>query len=89
MASLTAGIFGLWLLYALIEVVAGHPPVLFTFRAFGLVSPFVGLLCLGLSLLAFAEARRSRAATWHAFAAIILSILIGVVPFLSLPYDPS
>jgi hypothetical protein len=86
---LTAGILGLWLLYALVEVVAGRPPVLFTYRAFGLVSPIVGLFCLGFSLAALAEAHRSRAATWHALAAIILSVLIGVVPFVFLPYDPS
>jgi hypothetical protein len=85
----TGGILGLWLLYGAVEVVAGQPPVLVTFRAFGLVSPIVGLVCLGFSLAALADARRMRAAAWRAWAAIALSVAIGVVPFFSLPFDPS
>jgi uncharacterized membrane protein HdeD (DUF308 family) len=89
MFRLTAGIFGLWLLYGLVEVVIGRPPLFYTFRAFGLVSPIVGLFCLVFSLAALLNARRARAATWPSAAAIVLSLAIGVVPFFSLPFDPS
>jgi hypothetical protein len=89
MLSVTGGVMGLWLLYGLLEVVAGQPPAVVSFRAFGLVSPLVGLLCLGLSLAAFGQARQRGATPWYAVAAMLLSVLIGVVPFFSLPYDPS
>jgi hypothetical protein len=89
MLSVTGGVMGLWLLYGLVEVVAGQPPAVVSFRAFGLVSPLVGLLCLGCSVAAFGRARRCGATPWRAVGAMTLSVLIGVVPFFSLPYDPS
>jgi hypothetical protein len=89
MLSLTSAILGLWLFAALFETVTGHPLVLFTYRAFGLISPLVGFVGLALSLAAFGDARRTGAATWQALAAALVSVVVGVVPFIVLPYDPS
>lgn len=84
----TVGILALWLLWAALDpLIAGR--VFYTFRAFGLVSPLVGLVCLALSVFAFADARARRATTWQALAAILLSVVIGAVPFFVLPFDPS
>jgi hypothetical protein len=41
------------------------------------------------SLAALRETSRRRAATWPALGASVLSIVIGVVPFFALPFDPS
>ena len=84
----TVAILAVWLLWAALDpLIAGR--VFSTFRAFGLVSPLVALVCLALSVAAFAEARVRGAATWQALAAILLSVVIGAAPFFSLPYDPS
>ena len=84
---LTTGILGAWVLWALADVStdARFP----SFRSFGLVSPLVGSVCLLLSLVAWGQASRHRAATWQALGASVLSIVIGVVPFFALPFDPS
>jgi hypothetical protein len=84
---LTTGILGAWVLWALVDVStdARFP----SFRSFGLISPFVGFLCLLVSLAALREASRRRAAPWKALGASALSIVIGVVPFFALPFDPS
>ncbi len=84
----TVAILGLWLLWAALDpLIAGR--VFYTFRVFGLVSPLVGLVCLALSAAAFAEARARRAGTRPALAAMLLSVVIGAVPFASLPFDAS
>jgi hypothetical protein len=85
----TGGVLGAWLLYAVVEVTTGLRPLLYTFRAFGLISPVVGLLGLFVSFVALLEARRARTATWPALAAMLLSVAIAVVPFALIPYDPS
>jgi hypothetical protein len=84
---LTTGILGAWVMWALVDVStdARFP----SFRSFGLISPLVGFLCLLVSLAALREASRRRAATWQALGASVLSIVIGVVPFFALPFDPS
>jgi hypothetical protein len=52
----TVAILAVWLLWAALDpLIAGR--VFSTFRAFGLVSPLVALVCLALSVAAFAEAR--------------------------------
>jgi hypothetical protein len=86
---LTSGILALWLVAGLFEAVTGHPLILFSYRAFGLISPLVGLVCLMLSLGALLDARQRRAPMWHAVVAAFVSVAIGVVPFVALPYDPS
>jgi hypothetical protein len=86
---LTSGILGLWLFAALFETVTGHPLVLVSYRAFGLISPLVGFIGLMLSLAAFGQARRTGASTWQALGAALVSVVIGVAPFIALPYDPS
>jgi hypothetical protein len=85
----TSAILGLWLFAALFETVTGHPLVLFSYKAFGLISPVVGFIGLMLSLGALGDARRSGAPTWPALSAALVSVVIGVVPFIALPYDPS
>jgi membrane-bound metal-dependent hydrolase YbcI (DUF457 family) len=51
----TVAILAVWLLWAALDpLIAGR--VFYTFRAFGLVSPLVALVCLALSVAAFAEA---------------------------------
>jgi hypothetical protein len=83
MLWLTTGILAAWGMWALIDV--STEAVFLSFRAFGLISPLVGLVCLVLSLVALQE-RRSR---WHAVSAALLSVVIAVVPFFAIPYDPS
>jgi len=88
MLRLTLGILVLWGVWALVfDVIADG--VFLTYRVFGLISPLVGLICLVLSILGLMEAYRLRAPKRHALAAIALSLVIGVVPFAVLPYDPS
>jgi hypothetical protein len=89
MLRLTSVILGLWLFAALFETVTGHTLVLFSYRAFGLISPLVGFIGLTLSLAALGDARRTGAATWQALSAALVSVVIGVVPFIVLPYDAS
>jgi hypothetical protein len=86
---LTSGILALWIVAGLFEALIGHPLVLFSYRAFGLISPLVGLVCLMLSLGALLDARQRRAPIRHAVVAAFVSVVIGVVPFMALPYDPS
>jgi Mg2+/citrate symporter len=74
-------------LWALVDVATDAR--FLSFRSFGLISPLVGFLCLLVSLAALHEAARHRSATWHALGASVLSIVIGVVPFFALPFDPS
>ena len=87
MLWLTTGILAAWVLWALVDVStdARFP----SFRSFGLISPLVGSVCLLVSLAALRKPSRRRAATWHALGASVLSIVIGVVPFFALPFDPS
>jgi hypothetical protein len=88
MPRLTLGTLAFWGVWALVfDVIADG--VFFTFRAFGLISPLVGLICLVLSIFGLIEAYRLRAPKSYALAAIALSVVIGVVPFAMLPYDPS
>ncbi len=88
MLRLTLGILVLWGVWALVfDVITDG--VFFTFRAFGLISPLVGLICLIVSIFGLIEAHRLRAPRSYALAAIALSVVIGVVPFAMLPYDPS
>ena len=84
---LTTGILGAWVLWALVDLStdARFP----SFRSFGLISPLVGFLCLLVSLAALREASRHRAGTWQALSASVLSVVIGVVPFFAVPFDPS
>jgi hypothetical protein len=84
---LTTGILGAWVLWALVDAStnARFP----SFLSFGLISPLVGFLCLLVSLAAVYEASRRRAPTWPAVGASVLSIVIGIVPFFALPFDPS
>jgi hypothetical protein len=86
---LTSGILAFWLVAGLFEAVTGHPLVWFSFRSFGLISPPVGFACLILSVGALLDARQRRAPRWHAIVAAFVSVAIGVVPFVALPYDPS
>jgi hypothetical protein len=88
MLRLTLGILVLWGVWALVfDVIADG--VFLTFRAFGLISPLVGLICLVLSIFGLIQAYRLGAPKGYALAAIALSVVIGVVPFAILPYDPS
>jgi hypothetical protein len=88
MLRLTLSILVLWGVWALVfDVIADG--VFLTSRAFGLISPLVGLICLVLRVVGLIEAYRLRAPKRYALAAIALSVVIGVVPFAALPYDPS
>ena len=64
-------------------------PGFYSFRSFGLISPLVGLVCLVFSVGGLIQAKRMRGPKRLALAAIVLSVVIGVVPFLALPFDPS
>ncbi len=87
MLRLTVGILGVWGVWGLFDAMTDH--VFLSFRSFGLISPLVGLFCLVFSLFGLLQAHQLGASKRHAVAAIVLSVVIGAVPFFVLPYDPS
>jgi prepilin signal peptidase PulO-like enzyme (type II secretory pathway) len=84
---LSAGILVLWGVWALFDEATDQ--VFYSFRSFGLISPLVGLVCLVFSVGGLIQAKRMRGPKRLALAAIVLGVVIGVVPFLALPFDPS
>ncbi len=83
----TVGILALWGVWALFDAMTEH--LFYSFRSFGLISPLVGLVCIVFSVCGLLQAKRLRAPQRPALAAIVLSVVIGVVPFIALPFDPS
>ena len=83
----TAGILGLWAVWAVVDAITDH--VFVSFRSFGLISPLIGLVCLVLSIGGLLQAGRRTAPKWQAGTAALLSVAIIVVPFFALPFDPS
>jgi thiol:disulfide interchange protein len=86
MLRVTAGILVLWIAWALVDAVAED---VLSFRSFGLISPLVGVVCLAVSAVALVQAIHARASKRCALVAITLSLVIAVVPFAALPFDPS
>jgi type VI protein secretion system component VasK len=87
MLGVTSGILALWGVWALFEALV-HP-VYLSFTSFGLISPLIGLFCVAFSIVGLLQARRLGAPQRYALGAIVLSVVIGVVPFAALPFDPS
>ena len=86
MLRVTLGILVLWALWALVDALLEN---FVSALSFGLVSPAVGLACLAFSVGALVRAVRLRWAKRYALAAAGLSLVIAVVPFATLPFDPS
>jgi hypothetical protein len=82
-------ILTVWVLGGLIESITGVLVFFYSWRAFGLISPLVGVACLVASILGLAQARQLGAPKRHALTAAILSVAIAVLPFAAIPYDPS
>ena len=87
MLLLTSGILALWGAWGLFDAFTDN--VFYSFRSFGLIPPLVGLSCLVLSVLGLLQAKHPGWRKRYAVAATVLSVVIGVVPFLALPFDPS
>jgi hypothetical protein len=86
MFRVTTGILALWGLWALVDVMLDN---FVSARSFGLVSPVIGFACLLLSLGALIRAFQLGLPKRYAIAAVLLGLVIGVVPFAALPFDPS
>jgi hypothetical protein len=89
MLRFTLGILAFWGIWGLVEALTDHFFLFYSFRTFGLISPLVGLFCLVVSIAGLLQVKQRGGPKRYALAAIILSVVIGVVPFLALPFDPS
>jgi hypothetical protein len=89
MLRFTLGILALWGIWGLVEALTDQFFLFYSSRSFGLISPMVGLFCLVFSVVSLLQAKQRGGPTRYALAAIALSVVIGVVPFLALPFDPS
>jgi hypothetical protein len=78
----TASILGVWGLWALIEATTGF--VKLTYAAFGFISPEVGLVCGVLNGIGVLQAKRAGRHKRYWVAGLLLSVLVGVVPWITL-----
>jgi hypothetical protein len=89
MLRFTSGILTLWGIWGLVEALTDHFFLFYSFRSFGLISPLVGLFCLVFSVAGLLQVKQRGGPKRYALAAIFLSVIIAVVPFWALPFDPS